>query len=345
VRRSEAARLFVERAVAALPSFALTDANAPAVVQVCRRLDGIPLALELAAARLRVLSAEEIAGRLDDRFGLLTGGSRTARPRQQTLRAALDWSHDLLSEPERVLLRRLAPFAGGWTLEAAEAVCGAGEPSEDEPGRAQDVFGPLAQLVDKSLVVAEEQAGVTRYRLLETMRQYAAEKLEAAGEAAAARGRHLDWYLRQAERTAPGLQRPEHHLWLARLEVEHENLRAALGWAEATEAVEPWLRLAGALVRYWETHGDFSEGRRWLEGALQRAPEGPSALRANALAGAGILAYRQGNYATAEACSRESLAIARARGDTAACAGLLNLLGMIAGEQEDYDTARSLLEQ
>src|SRR5262249_13891005 len=188
VAEDEAVRLFLDRAVAVLPTFALTPHNAPAVAQVCHRLDGIPLAIELAAARVKVLSVEEITARLVDRFHLLTGGSRTALPRHQTLRAAMDWSHDLLVEPERLVLRRLGVFAGEFTLEAAEGVCG------------DQVLDVLTQLVDKSLVVAEECEGLASYRLLETVRQYAVEKLAEAGEATALRVRHRDWYLDWAER-------------------------------------------------------------------------------------------------------------------------------------------------
>ena len=213
---SEAARLFRERAQAAAPSFRVTERNAPVVAQICARLDGIPLAIELAAARVRALSVEQIAARLDDRFHLLTGGSRTALPRQQTLRGAVDWSYDLLSEPEQALLRRLAVFAGGFTLDAAEQM-----------GR----LDLLTSLVDKSLVQVEEgDDGERRYRLLETLRQYGLEKLTEHGELAEARDRHRDYFLALAEELAPTLNERADSTLLARLEREHDNLRAALAW-------------------------------------------------------------------------------------------------------------------
>src|SRR5579884_1061615 len=257
--RCEATRLFVERAALSYPGFALTEQNAPAVAQVCVRLDGIPLAIELAAARIKVLSADQIAARLDDRFRLLTGGSRTALPRQQTLRALIDWSYDLLSEAERTLLRRLSVFAGGWTLEAAEAVCSA------------DALHLLTSLVDKSLAVYEEQAGEARYRLLETVREYARDRLLESGEMEEVRERHFAFFLRMAEEIEPKLTGLEQAAWLDRLEGEYDNLRAASGWAlSAAEGAQAGLRLAGALWRFWEIRGHIDEGRGRLKNALDR---------------------------------------------------------------------------
>src|SRR5262245_39588833 len=230
--RYEAVALFVDRAQAVQPRFALTRESAPAVVSVCALLDGIPLALELAAARVRALSVDQLLARLTDRFRLLTGGSRTALERHQTLRAAVDWSHALLTAPERVLFRRLAVFAGGWTLEAAEAV----GPAPDGPAGGlarEDVLDLLTRLVDQSLVdvVAEAPgAGPARYRLLETLRQYAQHKLVEAEEVAAVRGRHAAHYLALAEQAQPALHGPEQLVWLDRLEEEHANLRGALAW-------------------------------------------------------------------------------------------------------------------
>ena len=250
----ESVRLFVARAQAALPEFAVTQQNMLAVAQVCRRLDGIPLALELAAARVKLLRVDQIAARLDDSFRLLTGGSRTALPRQQTLRALIDWSYALLTEPERALLRRLAVFAGGWTLEAAEAAGGDG-----------DVLDLLSRLVDKSLVVAERAPGdETRYRLLETIRQYAREKLfDAPGEAAAARAAHLAYYLALAEAAEPRVFGPDEREWGDRLVAELDNLRATLEWALDREP-ETALRLAGALVWFWWQNGNTRETHAWL---------------------------------------------------------------------------------
>jgi predicted ATPase/DNA-binding CsgD family transcriptional regulator len=307
----DAVRLFVERARLTRPDFALTDQNAAAVAQVCRRLDGIPLAIELAAARVRILAVEQIAARLDDRFRLLSGGSPAALPRQQTLAAALDWSHDLLSEPERVLLRRLAVFAGGWTLEAAEQVGAGGEIGAGE------VLDLLTRLADKSLVdVGDELAGETRYRLLETIREYAREKLKAAGEAAALRRRHRDWYLALAERADPELVGRDQAVWMDRLEAERDNLRAALEWGQTDpDGAEAQLRLAGALGHFWAVRGHDAEGRAWLADALARPGERAPGARAGALAAAGRLDYQAGNLRQARALLEEGVVLARMCGD------------------------------
>ena len=222
--RYESARLFVERTAAVRPDFTLTEQNASAVAQVCYRLDGIPLAIELAAARTKVLSVEEIAARLGDSFRLLAAGSRTAMPRQRTLHATMDWSHKLLGQKERVLFRRLSVFAGGFTLEAAESICAGEELQRDE------VLELLSQLVDKSLVVAQERDGAARYRLLETVRQYGRERLEEAGEAALVREQHAGHYLAVAEEAEPELKGERQLAWLERLEQEHDNLRVAMAW-------------------------------------------------------------------------------------------------------------------
>jgi non-specific serine/threonine protein kinase len=214
-------RLFAERAALAQPGFTLSERNAPAIAQICQRLDGMPLAIEFAAARLRMLSVEQIAARLDDRFRLLTAGTRQTLPRQQTLRATMDWSYDLLSDPERAVLRRLSVFAGGWPFDTAEAVCAGGGIE------AGDILDLLTQLVDKSLVIAETHGGEARYRLLETVRQYGDEKLRNAGEAAEVRRRHRDWFLALAEQAGSELRGPKRSIWLDRLETEHDNLRAA----------------------------------------------------------------------------------------------------------------------
>jgi predicted ATPase len=240
MRVSEAVRLFVDRARAFVPSFDVTPENAAALAKVCLRLDGIPLAVELAAARVRVLTIEQIATRLDDRFRLLTGGSRTAMRRQQTLRALIDWSYDLLSVEERILFRRLAVFAGGWTLEAAEAVCPGTGLKED------DVLDLLTALADKSLVVFEGQGEEKRYRFLETVRAYAGEKLFDFEEAALIRRQHCDWCLVLAEKAEPELFGPKTPIWIRRLEADYANIRAALDWCLETD-VESGLRLGGSL--------------------------------------------------------------------------------------------------
>jgi len=240
----EAVRLFIDRALAVQPDFSVTNTNAPAVAQICHRLDGIPLAIELAAARVKAVSVEQIAARLDDRFRLLTGGSRTALPRQQTLRATIDWSHSLLTEAERVLLRRLSVFAGGWTLDAAQAVCSC------DPVCADDVLDLLAHLVDKSLVLFDLGDGQARYRMLETIRQYARDKLLESAEAATVRERHLSYYLKLAQYAEPKLHGPEQFEWLGRLDNEHDNLRAALECSLAGGQADQGLELASALLRY-----------------------------------------------------------------------------------------------
>ena len=268
---ADAVRLFAERAALALPTFKLTPANTPAVQHICARLDGIPLAIELAAARVKALTVEKIAERLSDRFRLLTGGSRTALPRQQTLRATIDWSYHLLAEPERALLRRLSVFMGGWTLEAAEVVCG---------NEMLDVLDSLSRLVDKSLVVADE-AG--RYHMLETIRQYAREKLADIDEGPPIRGRHLDYFVGLAEAMEPQMERTSHGA-LDRMALEFDNVRTALGWAKETQRVEEGLRLAAALYVFWNVRGHQTEGLAWLRDLLtQPVPQPNTVGRVRAL--------------------------------------------------------------
>jgi predicted ATPase/class 3 adenylate cyclase len=349
VMKYEAVHLFLERACLSQPGFAVTHGNVPAVAQVCRRLDGIPLAIELAAARVKMLSVEQIAARLDDRFRLLTGGSRTALPRQQTLRAAVDWSYDLLSEAERVLLRRLSVFVGGFTLEAAEAVC-SGEGVEE-----YEVLDLLSRLVDKSLVSVEPGtreaggggAGVMRYRLLETVRQYGRDRWLEAGGAEVVRERHARSFLRLAEEAEPELQGAQQARWFGRLEEEHDNLRAALAWSRAeAEGGETALRLAGALWWFWHLRGYFSEGQEWLEGVLALpAAAQRTAARAKALQGAAGLALFQGAFAVARPLLEESLAIWRELGDPRAVAYALRGLGWVAMGLGDDAQARSLVEE
>ena len=263
----ETVQLFIDRALAALPGFVVTSQNAAALAEICRRLDGIPLAIELAAARVRAFSVDQIAARLDDRFRLLTAGQRTAMPRQQTLRATVDWSYMLLSDPERALLRRLSVFAGGWAFEAAEAV------AAGDGIHTYAVLDLLPQLVDKSLVIAEEQRGAVRYRLLETIRQYARDRLQEAGEAERTRDRHLTYFLQLAEEAEPKLRGSEDRLFLVRLEEEHANLRLALEWGLTPSARgDAALRLSGALTWFWWLRSYHDEGRRWLARALAATP-------------------------------------------------------------------------
>lgn len=261
----EAVKLFIDRATSAVPSFTVTNENAPAVAQICHRLDGIPLAIELAAAKLRVLRVDQIAQRLDDRFRLLTGGSRTALERHQTLRAAIDWSYNLLPAAEQLLFRRLSAFVGGWTLEAAEFVC------QGESFKSEDVLSLLEQLINKSLVNMNLNQAESSYSMLETIRQYANEKLMESGESDALRDRHLAYFMELAETAEPHLVRPEQLEWLAKLEADYENLRLALEWALSNPSSEPSLRLCSALGRFWVLRQSHCmEGSKWLASALAK---------------------------------------------------------------------------
>jgi predicted ATPase len=349
----EAVRLFVDRARLVAAGFELTDRNAAAVAELCARLDGIPLAIELAAARVRVLPVEQIAARLDDwvpsgradgRFGLLTGGSRTAPPRHQTLRAAIDWSFALLSEGERTLLRRLSVFAGGWTLDAAEEVC-AGEGVD--PGALLDLVTALA---DKSLLFAEGEGAGQRCGLLETIRQYAAEKLHEAGEVTSTRDRHLRWCLGLVERAAPELTGPRQLTWLDRLEVEHDNLRVALGWATASGEREVGLRIGAALGLFWWIHDRPGEGRRHLEALLERSADAgaaPSPARAEALAWTANMALWDTEVGSvwSGALAEQALALGRALGAPRAVVQALTVLAFVAVGRGDGAAARRLHEE
>jgi predicted ATPase/DNA-binding CsgD family transcriptional regulator len=336
----EAVRLFIERAVAVQSAFEMTPENAPGIVQVCAHLDGIPLAIELAAARVRVLAVEQILRRLDDSFRLLTRGSRTALPRHRTLRAAMDWSHELLSGQEAIVFRRLSVFAGGWTLEAAEEICAGNGVERPE------ILDLLTQLVDKSLVMAETRHDEARYRLLETVRQYGQDRLHQAGEADVARRRHRDWYLALAERAEPKLHGPEQKMWLEGLEREHDNLRAALEWCKATsDGEELGLRLAAALRGFWEHRGYFAEGRLWLEGLLFHGGTAAPLLRIRALNGAGILAYRQGDYERVLVLCGEARALSEGHGDARGSAQALHFLAHVTQARGDYDGAAEMMER
>jgi predicted ATPase/DNA-binding CsgD family transcriptional regulator len=340
----DAVRLFVERAHAVEPSFQLTASNAPAVVEICRRLDGIPLALELASARVSVLTAQELAARLNDRFALLTSGQRSGlEPRHHTLRAAIDWSYTLLTPEEQMLLSRLAVFAAGFTLDTAEAVC-SGEGLTE--GRMLDV---LSSLVAKSLVVAETTSGAqARYRLLETIREYALSKLDAAGEAARLRDRHLDLFLARAEEAAPKLLDSYQRLWLNWLEGEHDNLRAALACALEAGRIETGLRLAIALMGFWEIHGYIHEGLAWFERLFAQAHEGISlAVRVKALTYAAFLAHFLGNAAATIAYGREAVALAEAAGEEGQPLLAFALSGLSSGTEAmgDFQTTFALQER
>ena len=334
-----AVRLFVERAGTAAPGFALTEANAPAVARICGRLDGLPLAIELAAARARVLSPAQISARLDDRFLLLTGGGRVVMPRQRTLGATIDWSHGLLSEGERALFRRLSVFAGGFSLEAAEAVgpgAGVGE---------EEVLGLLSRLVDKSLVLTAPHGEESRYRMLETVLCYAAERLSEVGEEVALRDRHADFFLGLAEEAEPGLLGGQQSVWLERLDADHGNLRAALAWYARRKDRTAALRMAGALWWFWFLRGLYDEGRGWLEASLAAGGNVPDIHRAKALVAAGDFAFLRTEYAPARGRIEEGLALYRALDNRRGVARAVQLLGSIAREQGRYAQAEAFHEE
>lgn len=331
----EAVQLFIDRAVLARPTFTVTNQNAPDVAQICQRLDGIPLAIELAAARVRVMSVEQINQRLNERFKLLTGGSRTLLPRQQTLRALIDWGYNLLDEIEQRLLRRLSVFGGGWTLEAAEFVC-AGQGIEQT-----EILDLLSALVNKSLVVLEEQeADTVRYRFLETLRQYGKEKLIAAGEAAQFEQRYRIYYLELVEAI------DSQQNILAKLEAELNNLRAVLVSYETTEAeVQEQLRLVLGLSNFWAFCGHWAEGRQWLEKILSKDYTYPTATLATLMNRLGDLAIRQGDYRAAHSLYEDSLNLHRQLNATAEIAHDLFNLGTVALCQSEYTLARLLYEE
>jgi predicted ATPase/DNA-binding SARP family transcriptional activator/DNA-binding CsgD family transcriptional regulator len=343
---SESVRLFIDRASHRQSGFDLTPGNAHAVAEICRRLDGIPLAIELAAARTRTMTTEHIASRLagDPRasLGLLAGGNRTAPTRQQTLTATLDWSHGLLSEPERTLFRRLSAFAGGWTLEAAEALCADGVVSSS------DVLDLLSQLVDKSLVVLDGVGG-GRYRYLEPVRQYAAGKLDESGEAEAIRRRHAEWVLARVEQPhgSEGSADSDESdaRWLDELETELGNLRAALSWSLASGPAETALRLIAHSAPLWGIRGLLTEGRRWMDAALARKDEAPLPLAGAALIEAGFMAHMQDDPDRARPLLEESLGIARQLDLPAGIARCLGYLARVAIARAEYDRASELCEE
>jgi predicted ATPase/class 3 adenylate cyclase len=338
VAQNSAARLFVERAVAAQPAFALSDDNAAAIAGICQRLDGIPLALELAAARVRALSVEQIAARLTDRFRLLTSGDRTALPRQQTLRALIDWSYDLLVDDERVLFHRLSVFAGGFTLEAAEAVGGA---SGEERSALVEL---LTQLVEKSLVVLDRENG--RYRMLETVRQYAQERLAASGDGDAVRERHAGHYLEFAERFGPALLGPQQAAWFARFDLERENLLLVHDWCGLSGDGPAGLRFVHTIKSYLLTRGMPELALRMMREALaRRGAQTRDSARSRALFDAGQTCCFMGRYDDARPMLEEGLAIAREIGDPRRAADILQPLGLAVLGLGDRMGARAAFEE
>lgn len=336
----EAVRLFLSRAALSNPRWSLTQRNVAAVARLCRKLDGIPLALEFAAARVRVLTVEQILAKLHDRFHLLSSGGRSSIPRHQTLGTTMDWSYSLLRDEERALLRRVSIFGGGWTLEAAEAVCAGGTVEKD------DILDLLSHLIDKSLVTADQHGDEARYSLLETVRQYGVERLRESGEESALLERHFEWLLRLAERADAEFSRPEQGLWFRRLEAEVDNLRAALRWSieEALDA-DRGLRLCGVLWRFWQAYGHIGEGRAWLDAALSLDRAAPASLRARALHGASALTSAAGDFERAQRLLEQGLALRRALADDHGTAHTLQRLGIMAYYVGDYQRAAMLEEE
>jgi non-specific serine/threonine protein kinase len=345
----DAIRLFSERATAVSSTFELTNQNAAGVAQICRRLDGIPLAIELAAARLWVLSTEQIAARLDDAMRLLTEGKRGAPLRHQTLRATLDWSYTLLSTEEQILFRRLSVFAGGFSLDAAEGMC----PVENERGEGfgrDDVFDLLSHLVIKSLVIVSLQPNseqTSRYRLLEIVRQYGHEWLQKLGEMSELQQHHTQYYLALAEVEWPKLVGAQQAEWLAQMDTEHDNLRAALAWSHSPAGdPELGLRLAAALCWFWWTHGHHSEAQQWLKRALAGSPPARTRARAQALCWAGIFgAGTQGDFGQAAAFLEESLALSQELHDRGEMSWAFVNLARVAEQNGDSARAALLAEQ
>jgi len=339
--RSPAIALFVQRARAAKPDFELNRENAAAITEICARLDGLPLAIELAAARVKVLSPSSLRTRLTSRLQLLTGGARDMPPRHQTLRAAMDWSYDLLTVAEQKLFRRLSVFVGGCTLEGAEAVC------DTKRDLDLDLLDGMTSMVDKSLAQQVEPAkGESRFVMLETIREYALEKLETSGEKALTKRAHAAYCLVLAEEHATEQSDGEGGDWLERIELEHDNFRAGLEWLTESGDAEWGLRLATALFRFWEMREYLTEGRGRL-GKLLNLPgaAAPSKARARALFAAGVLTTEQGDYAAADMLMRESLEIARRLGDQHGAAVSLNALAVVARDRGETIAARSLFEE
>src|SRR6266498_4218451 len=335
----EAVKLLEERAQLIQFDFPLTPKNAVSVVQICRHLDGIPLAIELAAAKVRVLSPTQIANQLGESLNVLARGSRTALPRHQTLRATIEWSYGLLSEKERLLFNRLAVFVGGWTLAAAEEVC------RGNGIEANNILDLLSQLVNKSLLIVENRDSVFRYHGLETIRQFMWEKLMNGEERDIFFQAHAEYFLKFAEAAEPQLVRAQQILWINRLEIEHDNLRAALQWFMRTEHADSALRLTGALGHFWHIRGLFSEGQERLEDALQVGIDSDKKLQAKALCWVGSLAYTQGHYEVAQSALNHSLAISLGLSDKRGMADALYFIGIMNRIQEDYAKAQDCFEE
>jgi predicted ATPase/class 3 adenylate cyclase len=333
----EAVRLFVERARAVKADFSVTNENAPAVAEICARLDGLPLAIELAGARVRILPPQKMLERLSNRLKLLKGGARDLPTRQQTLRGAIDWSHDLLEEDEKTLFGRLSVFSGGRTLEAMEEIC--------DPQGDLDVLEGVESLLEKSLLRQEEgPEDEPRFVMLETIHEYAREKLEESGKAEGIKRLYAVYFLALAEEAEPELVGPDQVAWMDRLETEHDNMRSALSWALGSGRIETALRLEGALEWFWYVRGHFVEGGRWLEETLSADEGVPGLVRAKALCSAGYLVHMQGDFERARRLLEESLALYRKLGDDEGTARSLHYLGWIDID-DDIERSRRLLEE
>ncbi len=334
----EAVRLFIERARAVKPDFAVTNENAPAVAEICTRLDGLPLAIELAAARIRLLSPKAMLARLGSRLKLLTGGARNLPERQRTLRGAIEWSHSLLTPEEHTLFARLAVFSGGRTLEAIEAVC--------DPDGELDAFDAVESLLEKSLLRQEEGPDEEpRFVMLETIHEYATEKLKEGGEYEELRASHVAYFVAFAEEAEPEIEGPDQVSWMERLEADHDNLRAALSWSLERKDAESALRIGGALWWFWVVRGHPTESRRWLVAGLTGGETAPVGVRARALLAVGDLALRQGDYTRAVEDLEASLSLYREAKDRRGEAYALSILGWIASERNELERARELLEE
>ncbi|MCA9878141.1 MAG: tetratricopeptide repeat protein [Thermomicrobiales bacterium] len=346
---NEAVALFAQRARAASPDFTLTPLNAAAVASICRRLDGLPLAIELAAARVKVLPAEALLARIEKRLPLLTGGPRDQPLRLRAMRDAIAWSYDLLDAEEQTLFRRLAIFTGGFTLEAADWVARWHEATREHAGArvvATLPFELVASLIDKSLLLRLDSGeGEPRFGMLATIREFGLERLSACTEAETTRTAHAAYYLALAERAEPELIGPDQGVWLARMETEHDNVRLALEWLRDHGGSEDYLRLSGALSGFWEIRGHLSEGQRWLAEALTGRDEVSASVTARALRGAGVIAREQGDYAAAAALGEDALALFRELGDTLGIALTARLLGDTASDVGDYARAAAMLEE
>jgi len=357
ISQYDAVRLFVQRARAVNQRFGLSDANAPAVAAICARLDGLPLAIELAAARSKLFPPPALLGRLEQRLSLLTGGARDLPARQQTLRDTIDWSYHLLQPSEQTLFAQLSVFVGGCSLEAAEAVCADEEPKIEDGGWKMEqrpsilhppssILDGMVALIDQSLLQRSDAVGdEARFSMLETIREYALERLVHSGETSVINQGHASYYLTLAERAEPELTGSQQIVWLDRLEREHGNIRAALEWFLASGEAELAARLAGALWRFWSTRGHASEGRRWLNLILSSDRSLSPSAHAKILQAAGVLALWQSDYAGAQYSFEESLSIWRHTGDRQGMAVALIGLAFVAGDQGDYARAQSLLEE